>query len=60
MSDWIQYEIILQAKRLLYYTTMNIKEIAHTLGYEDHAYFTRLFTKVADMSPGQFRKKYLK
>ncbi|MCC8143085.1 MAG: helix-turn-helix domain-containing protein [Tannerellaceae bacterium] len=60
VSDWIQYEIILQAKRLLYHTSMSVKEVAHELGYEDYAYFNRLFTKVAHMSPGQFRKKYFK
>lgn len=59
-SDWIQNEISLQAKRLLFYTNLNIKEIALQLGYEDWAYFTRLFTKTAKLSPTQFRKEYLK
>jgi YesN/AraC family two-component response regulator len=56
----IQNEIITQAKRLLFYTRMSVKEIAIELGYEDYAYFTRLFTKVSALSPVQFRKKYLK
>lgn len=60
VGDYIRNEIVLQAKRLLFYTSMSIKEIALELGYEDWAYFTRLFTKVSKLSPTQFRKKYLK
>jgi len=33
---------------------------AIVLGYEDWAYFTRLFTKASKLSPTQFRQKYLK
>jgi AraC-like DNA-binding protein len=57
-SYWIQHEIILEAKRLLFYTNKSVKEIAFQLGYEDHAYFTRLFSKVCSMSPTQFRDNY--
>lgn len=60
VGDCIRSEVVLQAKRLLFYTNSSIKEIALKLGYEDWAYFTRLFTKEATMSPTQFRKKYLK
>ena len=58
VSYWIQQEIVLEAKRLLYYSDYNIKEIAFKIGYEDHAYFSRLFTKSVGCSPIQFRKKY--
>ncbi|MDR2947872.1 MAG: helix-turn-helix transcriptional regulator [Prevotella sp.] len=60
VGDYIRNEIVIQAKRLLFYTHMSIKEIALELGYEDWAYFTRLFTKVSKLSPTQFRNKYLK
>lgn len=60
VSNCIRNEIITQAKRLLFYTNMNVKEISGELGYEDYAYFTRLFTKVSALSPIQFRRKYLK
>lgn len=59
-SQCIHKEIANQAQRLLYYTKLNIKEIALELGYEDSAYFTRLFTKTTSYSPTQFRKKYFK
>jgi AraC family transcriptional activator of pobA len=58
VSYWIHHEIILEAKRLLYYSDLNIKEIAFSLGYEDHAYFSRLFTKVTGISAVAFRKHY--
>lgn len=60
VGDYIRDEIVLHAKRLLFYTNMSVKEIALELGYDDWAYFTRLFTKVSKLSPTQFRKKYLK
>ncbi len=60
VSNYIHNEIVIQAKRLLFYTDRSVKEIALELGYEDYAYFTRLFTKVSKLSPTQFRKKYLK
>jgi len=57
VTHWIQYTVMLEAKRLLYYTPLSIKEVAHTLGYDDHAYFTRLFTKVTGASPLAFRRQ---
>lgn len=55
---WIQHQIILEAKRLLYYTDTTVKEIGFALGYEDHAYFSRLFTKATGVSANQFRQQY--
>ena len=53
----IQQRIVLEAKRLLYHSNQSLKEIAAALGYDDYAYFSRLFTKVAGMSPVSFRNK---
>ena len=58
VSRHIQDEIILQAKRKLVYTTASVTEIAHSLGFDDYSYFTRLFTKVAGVSPTLFRRTY--
>lgn len=57
ISSHIQQRIILEAKRLLYHSDKSIKEIAAELGYDDYPYFSRLFTKVAGMSPKVFKKK---
>jgi AraC family transcriptional regulator, transcriptional activator of pobA len=56
VSYWIQQEIITAAKRMLYYTEVTVKELADTLGYEDHSYFSRFFRKAAGMPPLQFRE----
>jgi AraC family transcriptional activator of pobA len=55
---WIQKQIALEAKRLLYYGKCSVKEIAHELGYEDHTYFSRLFKKMVGKTPGQFKQMY--
>jgi AraC-like DNA-binding protein len=57
-NDIIKDRIILEAKRLLAHTALTIKEIGYSLGYEDDAYFIRLFTKQIGVSPQQFRKQY--
>lgn len=60
VSHWIHNEVMMEAKRLLYYTSLNVKEIAFGLGYEDHTYFSRIFRKTTGRSPGQFREEYRK
>lgn len=57
VSNYIRNEIILRAKRMLYHTNLTVKEIASSLGFDDNAYFTRLFTKATGKSPLQFRAK---
>ncbi|AYL98982.1 helix-turn-helix domain-containing protein [Mucilaginibacter celer] len=57
VSYWITQEVMLEAKRLLFYSDLNVKEIAHTLGYDDHTYFSRLFKKSAAITPLEFRDK---
>ncbi|RQO69457.1 hypothetical protein DBR43_15360 [Pedobacter sp. KBW06] len=55
VSYWIHQEIILEAKRMLFYTNSTVKEISHLLGYTDTPYFIRLFSKIAGIPPLQFR-----
>ncbi|MEN4759470.1 AraC family transcriptional regulator [Chryseobacterium sp. C39-AII1] len=50
--------ILLEAKRLLFYTDKPVKEIAYDLGYEDPAYFNRLFTNKIGSTPTNFKKNY--
>jgi AraC-like DNA-binding protein len=57
VSYQIQQRIILEAERLLYHSNKSVKEIAHELGYDDHSYFIRLFSRVAGMTPLGFRNK---
>lgn len=60
VSYWIHQEIILEAKRMLFYTDSTVKEIAENLGYADATYFIRLFGKIAGLAPLKFRHKYHK
>jgi AraC-like DNA-binding protein/mannose-6-phosphate isomerase-like protein (cupin superfamily) len=57
VSYHIQQRVVLEAKRLLYHSGQSLKEVAATLGYDDYAYFSRLFTKVSGMAPITFRNK---
>ncbi|MBL3550425.1 MULTISPECIES: helix-turn-helix domain-containing protein [Chryseobacterium] len=54
---WIHQEIIIEAKRLLAFTHLTVKEIAYELGYSDHTYFSRLFSKLVGQPPSAFRDK---
>jgi AraC-like DNA-binding protein len=58
-NDVIKNRIVLEAKRLLVHTSMTAKEISYELGYEDPAYFSRLFFVKTGESPSSFRTKYL-
>ncbi|RXM53203.1 helix-turn-helix domain-containing protein [Chryseobacterium sp. CH25] len=57
-NEVIKDRIILEAKRLLIHTAMSAKQIAYQLGYEDPAYFNRLFSLKVGDSTSNFRKKY--
>ncbi|MDQ0782451.1 AraC family transcriptional regulator [Chryseobacterium sp. W4I1] len=54
---WIHQEILIEAKRLLSFTGLTVKEIAYELGYSDHTYFSRLFSKVEGCPPSAFRDR---
>ncbi len=57
VSYWITSEILMEAKRLLFHTTVTVKEIANTVGYDDPAYFSKVFKKHEGLSPLCFRNK---
>jgi AraC family transcriptional regulator, transcriptional activator of pobA len=56
----IQDRILLEAKRLLLYSNMTVKETAYYLGFDDPAYFSRLFFQSNGLSPRNFRKRQAK
>lgn len=53
----INNRIILEAKRLLRYSTTRTKQIAFYLGFKDDSYFIKLFKRNVGMSPVEFRQK---
>lgn len=52
----IHERIIIEAKRLFYYTDKSVKEIAFELGFEDAANFSKFFKKHTSQSPSELRK----
>ncbi len=52
----IHERIILEAKRLLYYTDKSISDIAYDLGYEELAPFSKLFKRIEGITPSKFQK----
>jgi AraC-like DNA-binding protein len=57
-TDLIHDRLLLEAKRLLVRKEIPVQEIAMELGFEDTAYFSRLFRKKTGLSPREFTDKY--
>ena len=53
----IHQRVEAEAKRLLLYSDMTAKEIAHLLGFEDQASFSRFFKKVSGESITQYKRQ---
>lgn len=58
VSELINDQIVLEAKRHLLATSSQIKEIADLLGYEDISYFIRFFKKHTGYTPDAFRRNF--
>ncbi|MCR5312076.1 MAG: AraC family transcriptional regulator [Bacteroidaceae bacterium] len=53
---FINDRIILEAKRMLRYTDLMVKEIAFRLGYEDPSYFVKFYKRQTGYLPSEFRE----
>lgn len=58
-SEYIASKRIQKAKELLADEKLSIEEIAEQVGYSDYFYFTKVFKKVAGISPSKYRKNVL-
>lgn len=56
ISEFILRERIAEAKRLLIETDLTIAEISERLAFCSQSYFTKSFTEVEGMTPGEYRK----
>lgn len=56
--EYVQNLRIEEAKRRLERTDHPIDEISWAVGYEDPAFFRRLFKRITRLSPGDYRKKF--
>ncbi len=54
-SQIISERIILEAKRLLRFTSLQIKEVAFKVGFEDPSYFIKYFKRHLGISPKFYR-----
>jgi AraC family transcriptional activator of pobA len=55
--QWVLNRRILEAKRLLIYSDLSIQQIGFTSGFDDPAYFSRMFKKETTHSPMQYREE---
>lgn len=51
----INERVLTGAKRLMKYTSLPLKEIAHSLGYKDLGYFCRYFKKATGVTPTAYK-----
>lgn len=52
----IQERVLMEAKRLLFYTEKTSKEIAYELGFEEAGHFSKFFKKHTGQAPTDFKK----
>jgi AraC family transcriptional activator of pobA len=55
----IHSRLVLEAKRSLVYTLLNVEQISENLGFADPAYFARFFRRQVGCSPSEFRRSML-
>lgn len=56
--DYVQRLRIEDAKRRLERTEASVEEISWRVGYEDAAFFRRLFKRTTGLAPGEYRKRF--
>lgn len=55
--DIAQQRLILEARRKLTYVPASVASVAYELGFQDPAYFSRVFKRHTGMTPKQFRQQ---
>jgi AraC family transcriptional activator of pobA len=56
-SHMIRDRIVREARRNLVYTNLSVSTIAYALGFDDPAYFSRIFSNATGLSPSEFRER---
>ena len=54
-KQMIDEQLLLEAKRELYWSDASVKEISWKLGFETDSYFNRFFKKLTGITPKQYR-----
>ena len=55
-GEMIRKRVVIEAQRLLYYTSLSVAEVAYKLGFESPSYFITFFKKNTGATPECFRK----
>lgn len=55
-TEYVNHLRVERAKLYLRDSTMSIADIAYAVGFDDQSYFTRIFKRLTNVSPGQYRK----
>lgn len=55
----ITERVLLEAKRLIVHSDNSLTAIAEILGFEDYAYFSKVFKSKTKITPLNFKKKYV-
>lgn len=55
---YVQHLRIEEAKRRLERMDDPVDEISWSIGYEDPAFFRRLFKRITEITPGEYRRKF--
>ena len=50
-------KIILESKRMMYFSDLNLKQIGYELGFSEPANFSAYFKKYTGLSPTEFKKR---
>lgn len=56
-SEHIDARVVREARRQLAFTGLSVSSVAYTLGFADPAHFSRVFSRVAGLSPSAFRQR---
>ncbi|MGQ8869740.1 AraC family transcriptional regulator [Myroides sp. TSA_177.3] len=57
VSQWVDHQLVLQAKMLLSASDQSIKEISHHLHFIESSVFSRFFKRMTGISPSSFREQ---
>lgn len=55
VADMQHDRLLVESKRLLFFSSLSVKEIAYQLGFEDSSYFVRFFKRMTGQTPTQLR-----
>lgn len=57
--DYLHWVRLGKAKMILQKYHLNVNEVAHRCGYSDASYFCRLFKRQFEVTPSEYRERFL-